>query len=78
MTDFNAFISAATSGHIDAGVTPLPERIGRYRVESLLGQGGFGMEFLAYDEQLKRSVHTGNIEQSGSQRKCDGSTWRGP
>jgi serine/threonine protein kinase len=35
---------------------PLPERIGRYRVQSLLGQGGFGLVFLAVDEQLKRRV----------------------
>ncbi len=34
----------------------LPAAIGRYRVESLLGEGGFGRVFLAYDEQLDRSV----------------------
>jgi formylglycine-generating enzyme required for sulfatase activity/energy-coupling factor transporter ATP-binding protein EcfA2/predicted Ser/Thr protein kinase len=33
-----------------------PERIGRYRVERLLGQGGFGLVYLAYDDQLDRSV----------------------
>jgi serine/threonine protein kinase/formylglycine-generating enzyme required for sulfatase activity len=37
-------------------MTRLPERIGRYRVERLLGQGGFGLVFLAYDEQLLRNV----------------------
>jgi serine/threonine protein kinase/formylglycine-generating enzyme required for sulfatase activity len=48
---------------IEAGPAPgaddharLPERIGRYRVEWLLGQGGFGLVFLAYDEQLLRKV----------------------
>src|SRR5258708_11614429 len=35
---------------------PLPGRIGRYRVEALLGAGGFGRVYRAQDEQLGRSV----------------------
>ncbi len=40
----------------DAVAAALPERIGRYRVEKILGQGGFGLVYLAHDDQLQRHV----------------------
>lgn len=34
----------------------LPDRIGRYRIESILGRGAFGLVFKAHDDSLHREV----------------------
>src|SRR5205085_11708666 len=41
---------------VEVGPARPVQQIGRYRVEGILGQGGFGIVYKAYDDQLDRHV----------------------
>ena len=48
--------SAANSGDTDHAALPQGQRVGRYEIVSILGQGGFGITYRARDTELGRDV----------------------
>lgn len=46
--------------------TPLPERVGRFKIESWLGEGTFGVVYRAFDPLLKREVALKVLKTAGA------------
>ena len=54
--DWSATFDLICGAETSAVGQELPKRIGRFVIDSVLGRGGFGIVFLAYDPQLDRRV----------------------
>jgi len=68
---------AAESPHTGkAEGQPLPDRIGPYRVEALIGRGGMGEVYRAWDPRLERKVAVKRILSEAANPKARARFWR--
>ncbi|MCA9215353.1 MAG: serine/threonine protein kinase, partial [Planctomycetales bacterium] len=52
----NPAVSLETSISVNGVITAIPQCVGRYRIDALIGKGAFGIVYKAHDSSLNRSV----------------------
>ena len=69
----------AARGSSDASATGremLPERIGRFRIERKLGEGGMGVVFAARDDRLGRTIAVKTLSAPANDESAQKRLWR--